>query len=142
MIKPFKPLVSLGVVSGALAGVAAFVYEKVYSSSLGIDFSNIAKPAAIIISCIVGCLVAAVGYWLMSKIFKDKTEPIFNLLFAVLSFLSILPAFAVKLPLDATSPELFPGMVIPMHFFPALAFFTIEPFFIKTKIADRKVVTE
>ena len=133
----FKQRLLLGIVSGLLAGLAAFIYQRVYSKSLGIDFSDIAKPAGIIISCTVGCIVAALGYWVMEKLLKSKTEIIFNLLFAVLSFASILPAFAAKLPLDATSPELFPGMVIPMHFFPVLAFFTLEPIFIKPQ--SRKI---
>jgi len=28
-------------------------------------------------------------------------------------------------------PELFPGLVVPMLFFPALAWFTLKPLFIK-----------
>jgi hypothetical protein len=129
----FKQLLLLGIVSGLLAGLASFIYQRVYSSSLGVDFSAIAKPVGIFISSAVGCVIAAIGYWILNKWLKAKTEPVFNLVFAVLSFASILPAFSAKLPLDMTSPELFPGLVIPMHFFPALAFFTIEPFFIKNK---------
>ena len=134
----FKPLLFLGIVSGVLAGLAAFIYQRVYSSALGVDFSVIAKPAAVVITSTVGCIIAAVGYWILDKLLKDKTEPVFNLLFAVLSFASILPAFSTKLPLDIASPELFPGLVIPMHFFPALAFFTIEPLFIKNKKTNYK----
>ena len=126
-----KRLLLLGVVSGVLAGIVALIYQKVYSSSVGADFSAIAKPVGIMISCIVGCLIAAVGYWILSRWLKGKTEIVFNFIFMILSFASMLPAFAVKLPLDVNSPELFPGLVIPMHFFPALAWFTLEPLFIK-----------
>ena len=126
-----KRLLLLGVVSGVLAGIVALIYQKVYSSSVGADFSAIAKPVGIMISNIVGCLIAAVGYWILSKWLKGKTEIVFNFIFMILSFASMLPAFAAKLPLDVASPELFPGLVIPMHFFPALAWFTLEPLFIK-----------
>ena len=82
-------------------------------------------------SNLAGCLIAALGYWLLGKLLKSKTEIVFNFIFVILSFVSMLPAFAVKLPLDIASPELFPGLVIPMHFFPALAWSTLEPLFIK-----------
>jgi hypothetical protein len=126
----FKRLLLLGITSGILAGIAALIYQKVYSSSLGVDFSSIAKPIAIIATNIIGCVIAACGYWILAKWLKDKTEIVFNFLFAILSFASILPAFAAKLPLEINSPEVFPGLVIPMHFFPVLAYFTLEPLFI------------
>ena len=126
-----KRLLLLGVISGILAGIVALIYQKVYSSSVGADFSNVAKPVGIVISNVVGCLVAAFGYWILNKWLKGKTEIVFNFIFMILSFASMLPAFGAKLPLDVASPELFPGLVIPMHFFPALAWFTLEPLFIK-----------
>src|SRR4051812_33094666 len=112
-----KRLLLLGVTSGVLAGLASVIYQRVYTSSLGADFSAIAKPAAIILSSVVGCLLAAFGYWLLNKWLKSKTEVVFNFTFVILSFASILGAFATKLPLDVASPELFPGLVVPMHFF-------------------------
>ncbi len=127
-----KRLLLLGVVSGILAAIASLIYQKVYSTSLGVDFSKIAKPVGIVISCVVGCLIAALGYWLLNKWLKSKTEIVFNFLFVILSFATIVGAFAAKLPLDTTSPELFPGMVIPMHFFPALAWLTLRPLFFNT----------
>lgn len=136
----FKRLLLLGITSGILAGIAALIYQKVYSSSLGVDFSGVAKPVGIVITNVIGCMIAACGYWILEKWLKNRTEVVFNLLFAVLSFASILPAFAAKLPLDITSPEMFPGMVIPMHFFPVLAYFTLEPVFIKMRTANAKVI--
>ena len=126
-----KRLLLLGVVSGILAGIVALIYQKVYSSSVGADFSNIAKPVGIVMSNIVGCLIAALGYWILNKWLKAKTEIVFNFIFMILSFASMLTVFAAKLPLDVNAPELFPGLVIPMHFFPARAWFTLEPLFIK-----------
>jgi len=127
-----KRLLLLGVVSGIMAGIASVIFQKVYSSSLGVDFSKIAKPVGIVISSTVGCLIAAFGYWGLNRLLKSKTEIVFNFLFVILSFASIIPALGAKLPLDMSSPELFPGMVIPMHFFPALAWMTLKPIFIKT----------
>jgi len=136
----FKRLLLLGFLSGILAGIAALIYQKVYSTSVGADFSNIAKPVGIMIFNVIGCLVASVGYWVLYKWLKEKTEIVFNFIFVILSFGSIVGAIGAKLPLDVNSPELFPGLVIPMHFFPALAFFTLEPLFIKISEKTKSVV--
>jgi hypothetical protein len=126
-----KRLLLLGVISGVLAGIVALIYQKIYSSSVGADFSSVIKPAGVMISNVVGCVIAALGYWILSKWLKGKTEIVFNFIFVILSFASMLPVFAAKLPLMVNSPELFPGLAIPMHFFPALAWSTLEPLFIK-----------
>lgn len=127
----FKKSLLLGIVSGLLAGIAALVYARVYHSSLGADFSKVAWPVRIVAASLFGGVLAAIGYWVLDKALKEKGEIVFNLLFSMLSFASLLAPFAAKLPLDIEAPELFPGMVIPMHFFPALAWFTLKPIFIK-----------
>ena len=135
----FKKLLLLGAVSGILAGVASIIYQKVYAGSLGADFATIAKPMNIVLTTIIGGLIAAIGYWLFNKWFKATGEIIFNFIFVIFSFASILAAFAFKLPFDVEMPELFPGLVVPMHFFPALAWFTLKPLFIKNNETYRQV---
>lgn len=127
-----KRLLLLGIISGILAGIASLVYQKVYASSLGEGFTGIVKPAGILLTSLAAGLITAIGYWLLSKVLKGKTEIVFNFIFVILSFASILYPFAAKLPLDIETPELFPGLTIPMHFFPALAWFTLRPLFIKS----------
>ena len=126
-----KKSLLLGAASGILAGIASIIYQKVYAATLGTDFATIAKPVGIIASSLIGGLIAAVGFWLLDKWLKSRGEIVFNLVFTILSFASILPALAFRLPVDIEMPELFPGLVIPMHFFPALAWFTLKPLFIK-----------
>jgi hypothetical protein len=129
----FKKSLLLGIVSGLLAGIAGVIYARVYHSSLGADFSKVAPTVNIIASSIFGGVLAAIGFALLDKILKEKGEIVFNFLFSIISFVTLLAPFAVKLPLDLEAPELFPGMVIPMHFFPALAWFTLKPLFIKNR---------
>lgn len=136
----FKRFLLPGAVSGILAGIASIIYQKVYAASLGADFSSIVKPLNIVIITLVSGLIAATGYWLFNKWFKNKGEIVFNFVFVILSFASILGAFAFKLPFDVEMPELFPGLVVPMHFFPALAWFTLKPLFIKSNQPFQKVV--
>jgi len=130
-----KKLLLLGVVSGILSGILSIIYAKIYTHYLGVDFSTIATPVKIIVSSLVGCLLAAIGYWLLHKVLKSKTEIVFNLLFTVLSFVSILGAIATKLPLELQSPELFPWLVLPMHLFPVLGWLTLEPIFFPSQKA-------
>jgi hypothetical protein len=127
----FKKLLLLGAIAGVLAGVASLVYQKVYTGSTGADFSTIAKPVNIVLTCTVAGLLASVGYGLLIKWLPKQGEIIFNFLLMIITFASILGPFAVKLPLDIEQPELFPGLTVPMHFFPALAWFTLKPLFIK-----------
>jgi len=135
----FKKSLSLGVLAGLLAGMASLIYQKVYASSLGEDFSTFVRPLGIIaISLFVG-IVAAILYWLFTKWFKNRGEIIFNFVFVILSFASILAPFAMKLPFDIETPELFPGMIVPMHFFPALAWFTLKPLFFSKETHYGKV---
>jgi ABC-type branched-subunit amino acid transport system permease subunit len=129
----FKKPLALGIVAGLLAGIAGVIYAHVYHRSLGADFSKVASTVRIIAASLIGGVLAAIGYTLLDKWLKARGEIIFNLLFSLLSFATLLAPFAVKLPLDLEAPELFPGMVIPMHFFPALAWFTLKPIFIRSK---------
>jgi hypothetical protein len=128
----FKRSILLGLTAGLLAGVASLIYQKVYASSLGTDFATIAQPLGIFFSCVFAGLLAAVGYFFLIRRWHQYGEATFNLIFVILSFASILAPFAMKLPLDMDMPELFPGLVVPMHFFPALAWFTLKPLFFRT----------
>ncbi len=127
----FKKALLLGIVSGLLAGVAGLVYARVYYTANEADFSKVASTIRILSSSLFGGVLAAIGYSALVKALKNKGEIVFNLLFTILSFASLLLPIAFKLPLTIETPELFPGMVIPMHFFPALGWYTLKPLFIK-----------
>jgi hypothetical protein len=132
----FKRAFLLGLVSGALAGVASLIYARVYHNSLGVDFSTVAATTSIMAASVLGGVLSALGYWLLYKLLKSKGEIVFNFLITILSFASILAPLAYRLPLDAEMPELFPGYTVPMHFFPALAWFTLKPLFIQQVTKD------
>lgn len=127
----FKKALSLGIVSGFLAGMAGLIYAHLYYSINEADFSKVASSIRVIMSSLAGGVLAAIGFTLLNKWLKRNGEIVFNLLFSILSFASLLMPIAFKLPTSLETPELFPGMVIPMHFFPALAWFTLKPLFIR-----------
>jgi ABC-type branched-subunit amino acid transport system permease subunit len=127
----FKKALLLGVVSGLLAGIAGLVYAKVYYTANEADFSKVASTIRILASSLFGGVLAAIGYSILDKWLKTKGEIVFNFIFTLLSFASLLMPIGFKLPLNIETPELFPGMVIPMHFFPALGWYTLKPLFIR-----------
>jgi H+/Cl- antiporter ClcA len=129
----FKKSLALGIVSGLLAGIAGIVYARVYYTINESDFSKVVNAVRIVSASVFGGVLAAIGYTLLDKWLKNKGEIVFNLCFAAISFASLLAPIAVKLPTTIETPELFPGLVIPMHFFPALAWFTLRPIFIRSK---------
>jgi hypothetical protein len=128
----FKKSLALGIVSGLLAGIVALAYARIYYKINEADFSRIASTVKIVSASLFGGILAALGYTLLDRWLKTRGEIVFNLVFTLISFISLLAPIAVKLPLNIDTPELFPGMVIPMHFFPALAWFTLKPLFIRS----------
>jgi ABC-type branched-subunit amino acid transport system permease subunit len=127
----FRKALTLGIVSGLLAAIAGLIYAHLYYSINEADFSKVASSIRIIASSLAGGVLAAIGFTLFNKWLKSNGEIVFNLLFSIISFASLLMPIAYKLPTSLETPELFPGMVIPMHFFPALAWFTLKPLFIR-----------
>jgi hypothetical protein len=119
----------LALVSGVLAGLAGMAYQTIYQYLTLTDFSKIANWSAILGASLLGCLLIGMAYALLYHWKKQQWIPWMNILVAALSFLSILGPMQVNLPLDIEFPELFPGLVVPMHFFPALSFLSILPFF-------------
>jgi len=131
----FKKTLILGIISGLLAGLAGLIYAHLYYSINEADFSKVASSVRIVASSVAGGVLAAIGFTALDKWLKDKGEIVFNLLFTILSFASLLTPISYKLPMTLETPELFPGMVIPMHFFPALAWYTLKPVFIRQRVA-------
>jgi len=123
-----KALILAGV-SSTLSITASIIYNKVYSGSFYVDFSKIISPTSIILTCLVGCTLMSLAYALIIKWRPSLNLGWLNIVFAILSFASIIMVLSFKLPLEIEFPELFPGLAIPMHFFPVLAFLTIVPFF-------------
>jgi ABC-type branched-subunit amino acid transport system permease subunit len=127
----FNKSLLLGIVSGLLAGIAGIVYARVYYKINEADFSRVVSAIRILSASLSGGVLAAMGYTLLGRLLKTRGEIVFNFLFTLLSFASLLLPIAYKLPVSLDTPDLFPGMVIPMHFFPALSWYTLKPLFIR-----------
>lgn len=121
----------LGVTSGIVAGGVSMLYNKVYSDAFYIDFNSVLNATGMFTACMIGCVLMALGYVIAARLKRPLLIPILNVLYCILSFASIIGVLSFKLPLDVEFPEMFPGLAVPMHFFPALSFFALVPFFWK-----------
>ena len=120
-----------GIVASFLASLNGIIYLKVYQSTLNCGFTKIINPISISAASTIGCSLITVGYLVLLRLKKEEFKGWLNILISVLSFASIIGPISTSLPLEISNPELFPGLIAPMHFFPALAFFAISPLFNK-----------
>ncbi len=118
-----------GIVAGILAALSGIIYFFLYQEALGTDFDQVVNVGAIIGASLIGCMLMTSGYALVLKFKKEKLIGWLNMAILMLSFVSIIGPIGMSLPLDIADPELFPGLVVPMHFFPALAFLGTYPLF-------------
>lgn len=122
-----------GIIAGILASVAGIIYYHIYFFANEADFSKIVNVYTIISLNIAGSLAISFLHAVLVKWVKKSAELVFNLVLSILSFALIVVPISITLPLNIEFPELFPGLVIPMLFFPAIAWFTINPIFSGTK---------
>jgi hypothetical protein len=125
----FKRIFLHALAASVMAALAGFIYCRIYYFATEIDFSKVANIESISSFCVVFCMIAAFGNYLCRKYFKYYGEIIFNIILTVVSFALVMLPISVTLPLDIKSPELFPGLAVPMMFFPAMAWYTINPVF-------------
>ncbi len=125
----WKKFLLQALTGAALSGVASVIYNIIYKESFYVDFSRVVNTASIFGACTFACMLIALGHFIIFKWKGNKLTGAYNLLVLILSFASIIGVLSFQLPLDIEFPEMFIGLAIPMHFFPALAYFTIDPFF-------------
>lgn len=117
-----------GLLAGGVSSALSILYNSIYSEAFYVDFTSVLNPLGIISACVFSCVVIAMGHLLVFKWKAEKLHALYNLLVMILSFASIIAVLGFKLPLELDAPELFAGLAIPMHFFPALAYFALAPF--------------
>lgn len=125
----WKKALAIGALSTALSALACIVYAKIYNEAFMVDFSAVAGNVNFVAASAFGCFMMAIGYRLAYIWRKEALFGWLNIVYALLSFVSIIGIFGFNLPLDIKFPEMFPGLVIPMHFFPIIGFLTVQPFF-------------
>lgn len=126
-----KTIFIQSLVAGILAAIAANIYNQIYFFATQVDYSNIINAASLIGLNMGVSMAAGLLYGLLITLFKSKGPIIFNFVYSVGSFACVIIPIAITLPLTTPFPELFPGLAVPMVFFPAIAWLTIDPLFKK-----------
>ncbi|MEP7109209.1 MAG: hypothetical protein ABI760_14545 [Ferruginibacter sp.] len=129
----YKKIFFHSIISGILAAIAANIYDRIYYFATEADFSKVLNAGSITAINILFCMIAGLVFWGLTKWLKKKGEIVFNFLFSILSFAMVMIPISLTLPLKIQFPELFPGLAVPMVFFPAIAWYTINPLFNHTR---------
>jgi hypothetical protein len=125
----FKKHFYHGITSGIMAALAAIIYSRIHFFATEADFSAVINLGTMISLSLIACLIISCAYYLILRFLKQKGVIAFHLLVSILSFAAVIIPISVSLPLTVKNPELFPGLAVPMVFFPALAWFTFKPLF-------------
>ncbi len=120
-----------GLLSGVMATVASLIWNEVYYFAFQISFPSIIHFISISAASIASCLVAVTGYTLLQRFLPKYGDIIFNFILSIITIASLVMPLSFRLPLDVSFPEMFPALTLPMHFFPAMALFTLQPLFRK-----------
>jgi hypothetical protein len=126
----FKRVFFHGLMASVLSALAAIIYKRIYFFATETDFSKVLGFQRIIGLSLLTCMVSALVNYGMIKWLKRNGEIIFNFLFSILSFAAVMIPISITLPLSVQLPELFPGLAVPMVFFPAIAWYTLNPLFV------------
>jgi hypothetical protein len=125
-----KKIFFLSLCAGIFSFVACFVFNRIYIFAFGVDFTKLVNTGSLLGFNLAGCLFAGMGYMVAKRFSPKHADIIFNIVFTMLSFASIYIPIATSIPTDIQNPELFPGLAITMHFFPAIGWYTLKPMFI------------
>jgi hypothetical protein len=127
----FKKHFYHGLTSGIMAALAAIIYSRIHYFATQADFSGIINLGTMISLNLIVCLIISIAYFFFVSNPKKNRVLIFNLVISILSFAAVIIPISISLPLSVRNPELFPGLAVPMIFFPALAWFTFKPLFLQ-----------
>jgi len=125
----FKKAFFHGIAASVLAAIAAIIYNHIYVFATETDYSSIINYGSMIGFSFAVCLLATFIYAGLVKWLGKEGEIIFSFVFSIISFACVMIPFAITLPLTIKMPEFFPGLTVPMVFFPAMAWYTVRPLF-------------
>jgi hypothetical protein len=128
-MKMFRRHFYHGLLSGIMAALAAIIYNRIHLFATEADFSAVVNTGTIIALNLIACMIFSIAFYFYLRITKGKGIIFFHLLISTISFAAIIVPISISLPLSVKNPELFPGLAVPMIFFPAIAWYTFRPLF-------------
>lgn len=135
----FKKDFFLGISAGLLATLACIIYTKMYFSIL-VDFSETTGPLKLLMNCILVTTGACFLHYILHYVLKRDflADFLFNLIFVMFSVSMVFYILKMDDPTfkneDASLMiDYYKGFLMPMVFFPALAWFILHPVFFRKK---------
>lgn len=125
----YKRIFFQALLSSIIAAAAAIIYNRIYFFATEADFSKILNTGSMIGFSFLICMTATFINYALTRWLKRTGEIVFNFLFSIISFACVIIPISISLPLDVKTPELFPGLAVPMLFFPVIAWYTVKPIF-------------
>ncbi len=125
-------LILWGVSAAVLSGSVCLFYNKMHQEASASDYSTVLNVYGMYGASAVGCVSAALGYWILTLIpfLKKWVELIHNIIFLGISMVSFYPVFTFTFPEGSElDPMLFLSLAAPMHFVPMLSWLSVKPFF-------------
>jgi hypothetical protein len=126
----FKMKFLHGLLASLLSVIASIVYQRIYFFANEADFSKVLGTIRLVGLNILICILAVFLNYGLVRVLKNKGEIIFNFIFSILSFTAVIIPISITLPLNVQFPELFPGLAVPMVFFPVISWYTVSPLFL------------
>jgi hypothetical protein len=127
----FKKIFFQAILASTLAFIAAVIYKRIYFFATEADFSKVLSLTRMAGLSFLFCFPAAFLCYGLVRWLGRKGELVFNFAFSILTFACVMIPISLTLPLNVQFPELFPGLGVPMVFFPAMAWYTVNPLFKK-----------
>jgi len=125
----FKSVFLQALLASLLAFTAAIIYRRIYFFATEVDFSRILGTVRLAGFSLFICMLAAIVRYGLTRWLKKWGELWFNLFFSLFTFALVMVPISITLPLNVQFPELFPGLGVPVVFFPAMAWYTVNPWF-------------
>jgi hypothetical protein len=125
----YKKIFFHSIAAGLLSALCGWIYSRIHFFATQADFSAVLNPLSITAYCIIISILIGFIYWLIQSVSKKNPQLIFNLAIAVINFAAVIIPISISLPLTVQFPELFPGLAVPMLFFPLIAWHTLQPLF-------------
>jgi hypothetical protein len=136
----FQRSLLLGVSAGLLSTLACIVYSYfIWTDWLYTDFSPLVSWWGLLGACMFGCVLAGIGHWAAVRVLPKYGEFVFNMLFALFSFASLIGPIGYTWPTDVSDDimlltDSFAYYAMPMHLFPVVVWFGLRPLFFKTVV--------
>jgi len=121
-----------GVSSAILSGSICLFFNKMHQEASASDYSTVLNAYGMYGASMVGCVSAAIGYWILTLIpfTKKWADILHSLAFLGITMASFFPVFTFTFPEGSElDPMLFLSLAAPMHFVPMLAWLMLKPLF-------------